>query len=564
MKLLIIRADGSAAIGTGHVMRMIALAQAWRRRGGGVIFCCAQVPKGLASTIVADEFELVRIDAEPGSEEDAAALISLANERGARAVACDNYHFDLAYQKAVSGSVDRFLMVADCGSDEGFACDFLLNQNLGISGSDYPALGGETELLAGSSYCLLREEFFQLRGKVGKDKDSEDASQRVLVTFGGADPNNATTSVIEALGRIGDVQGWEIKVVVGGANPHREEIESAAAAHSSCESLYGVSDMPSLIGWCDLAVSAAGSTVWELCFFGVPSALLSIADNQDGIVTAMGKSGAAIDLGRQADLDLTSLADQVSALLGDAERRAEMSSKAQRLVDGAGADRIAAALDGSLRITVATAGEGWVKEMLDGFVGRLEASGHQVKVVHEAKDIGHGDVAMFLSFWSLVSPKVLARNAHNLVVHASELPEGKGWSPMTWQILEGKSRIPLSLFEAQESVDSGQIYFCEPIEFEGHELLPELRAELMAKSYELCERFVAEYPGIVSRGIEQSGEETFYKRRGPADSELQPDASLVSQFDLLRTVDNDSYPAFFEHRGQRYTLRIEKANEQSE
>ena len=349
-----------------------------------------------------------------------------------------------------------------------------------------------------------------------------------------------------------------------GSEPHREDIEAASAGHASVELCHDVTDMPALMEWCDIAISAGGSTVWEFCFFGVPVLLVSIAENQNGIVREMGRSGAGIDLGLEEHLDLGNMVERLADLLENDSRREAMSECARRLVDAAGADRAAAALDGRLRLAIATADGGWVKDMLEAFVGRLEAAGHDVSIVHEADSIPEGDVAFFLSFWSLVPAATLKRNTHNLVVHASDLPRGKGWSPMTWQVLEGANEIPVTLFEAQPAVDSGDIYYTQPIRFEGHELLPELRVALMEKSYALCERFVADYPLIASRGREQEGEESFYPRRGPDDSRIDPGESIASQFELLRTVDNESYPAFFEYRGQRYKLAIEKANDDAE
>ena len=89
----------------------------------------------------------------------------------------------------------------------------------------------------------------------------------------------------------------------------------------------------------------------------------------------------------------------------------------------------------------------------------------------------------------------------------------------------------------------------------------ELRKVQAETSIEMCLRFVEEYPDIVVSGIEQSGESTYYPRRGPEDSRLDIDKSLREQFNMLRVVDNDRYPAFFETAGERYFLKIEKAGQ---
>ena len=145
---------------------------------------------------------------------------------------------------------------------------------------------------------------------------------------------------------------------------------------------------------------------------------------------------------------------------------------------------------------------------------------------------------------------------HTLVVHESDLPQGKGWSPLTWQILEGKSHIPVTLFEAAERVDSGPIYAQRWLEFKGHELLDELRYGQAAATRELCRWFVDNYPESAAEACEQSGEESIYPRRRPADSALDANQTFAEQFNLLRVVDNQRYPAFFDWCDRRYELTI--------
>jgi methionyl-tRNA formyltransferase len=148
-------------------------------------------------------------------------------------------------------------------------------------------------------------------------------------------------------------------------------------------------------------------------------------------------------------------------------------------------------------------------------------------------------------------------NANNLVVHESNLPQGKGWSPVTWQILEGKSEIPVTLFEAQEDLDSGVIYGVEYILLEGHELINEIRAIQAAATFSLLDKFIENYPN--NQGKAQVGQSSFYPKRGPKDSELAIDLSLKEQFNLLRVCDNERYPAYIVIDGVKYYLKIEKA-----
>lgn len=186
-------------------------------------------------------------------------------------------------------------------------------------------------------------------------------------------------------------------------------------------------------------------------------------------------------------------------------------------------------------------------------------AGHRVLWVHDKHELRPGDFCFYLSCGQIVHTNILSQFRHNLVVHESELPSGKGWSPLTWQILEGKNRIPVTLFEAAEKVDSGVIYAQEWMEFEGHELIDELRKTQANATLKLCKRFVENYSQILDEAREQDGEESFYPRRLEAGSELDPMQSIEAQFDLLRVVDNQQYTAFFENLGHRYYLKIEKA-----
>lgn len=214
-----------------------------------------------------------------------------------------------------------------------------------------------------------------------------------------------------------------------------------------------------------------------------------------------------------------------------------------------------------MKIQIVVTESSWLNRYIESLLDRLEALGHSVFLLHDVHQVAAGDLAFYLSCSQLVPQAILDKNSHNLVVHASFLPEGRGWSPWTWQILEGRNEIPMTLFEAQESVDSGQIYLQKVMKFEGHELIDELRDAVAAMTVELCEEFVRDYDAVVANARQQEGEPTYYKRRGPQDSKLDPEASIVSQFNLLRVVDNEVFPAFFEHKGHKYIIKIQKADD---
>jgi methionyl-tRNA formyltransferase len=165
------------------------------------------------------------------------------------------------------------------------------------------------------------------------------------------------------------------------------------------------------------------------------------------------------------------------------------------------------------------------------------------------------EIVFILSYHRIIPAEVLAQNRHNLVVHASDLPSGKGWAPTFWQILEGKDEIVFTLFEAGSGVDDGNWYLKETLHLDGFELHDEIRHKQAEATLGVCRSFIEQYPNVEAK--EQSGEESFYAKRSPKDGELDIDRSIKEQFDLLRICSNEEYPAWFEVDGRRYVLKIE-------
>jgi methionyl-tRNA formyltransferase len=214
-----------------------------------------------------------------------------------------------------------------------------------------------------------------------------------------------------------------------------------------------------------------------------------------------------------------------------------------------------------MKITVATdIPNHWVLPYCEKLISNLLIQNHDAVLVTEHQNICRGDICFFLGCGQIAKPATLAKNHYNLVVHESALPAGRGWSPLTWQILEGKNQIPIALLEATNGmVDSGDIYLQDLMTFEGHELLEELRVVQGNKTIELAERFVNEYSSLAKQS--QAGIPTFYSRRSKLDSELDVNMPLTQLFNQLRVADNDRYPAYFYLHGKKYILTIRKENE---
>ncbi|MBU0981264.1 methionyl-tRNA formyltransferase [Patescibacteria group bacterium] len=166
------------------------------------------------------------------------------------------------------------------------------------------------------------------------------------------------------------------------------------------------------------------------------------------------------------------------------------------------------------------------------------------------------DTLFILSYFRVIPPANLTKRKHNLVVHESALPSGRGWSPLFWQVIEGKREIPIVLFEATSEPDAGDIYLKDIIKLEGHELHDEIRALQAEKTLALCLRYLHEYDKIKPHS--QEGAATYYEKRTPMHSKLDPIKTIKEQFNLIRTVDNENYPAYFELEGHKYILKISK------
>lgn len=173
------------------------------------------------------------------------------------------------------------------------------------------------------------------------------------------------------------------------------------------------------------------------------------------------------------------------------------------------------------------------------------------------------DVLFMLGCTNIVSEEKIRQHGLCLLVHESNLPYGKGFSPVQWQILEGKNEITASLLRASSKVDSGEIVDQVLMKFEGSELLPQIRSIQAEATKKLISKFLGRYPKYRLRKQKNVGE-FFFRKRVRSDDELDLQLSLSEQFNHLRIVDNDRYPAFFIKDGVKYYLKISQCFDEGE
>lgn len=349
---LIIRADADTQIGSGHLMRCLALAQAWQDRGGQVTFITACDSEELWTRLKREGFGLVPVDRPHPDPSDWETTSKVLKEQPSAWVVLDGYHFDPSYHLKIKDAGHPLLVIDDTAHLDRYHADIILNQNLHAQQLTYPC-EPHTQLLLGTKYVLLRREFLAWQDW---QREIPQVARKVLVTMGGGDPDNVTLKVIQALDEL-DVDGLEAAVVVGPSNPHLRGLETAArASRHSVRLVRNAVNMPELMAWADLAVSAAGSTCWELVFMGVPTLLVWVAANQRRVADSLAGAGAAIGLGPATELVMDELARKLMRFVGDPRERALVVRRGHALVDGGGATRAANALRG-IRIELRPAQE---------------------------------------------------------------------------------------------------------------------------------------------------------------------------------------------------------------
>jgi UDP-2,4-diacetamido-2,4,6-trideoxy-beta-L-altropyranose hydrolase len=339
---LLIRADASIAIGTGHVMRCLALAQAWQDAGGRVIFAAVEMTEAMRQRLLSEGCEFTWLSGDAGGDIDARNLIVTALESRAAWIVVDGYRFDAEYQRKLKREGLKVLFLDDYGHGRQYSADLVLNQNLGASENLYRDREPYTKLLLGTQYCILRREF---RGRCEWQRAIPSTSQKILVTVGGTDPGNVTLQVIHALEGV-TLDWMDIVVVLGGSNPHHVSIQQAALlSRHSVRIVRDVVNMAEWMAWADLAISGAGSTCWEICALGLPSLLLCVAENQKMTAERLAQQGAARLLDMRSAVTAPVIVGAIEELACSAALRDQICRTARELVDCNGACRVVSAMN---------------------------------------------------------------------------------------------------------------------------------------------------------------------------------------------------------------------------
>jgi UDP-2,4-diacetamido-2,4,6-trideoxy-beta-L-altropyranose hydrolase len=351
MARVAIRADSSSAIGGGHAMRCLALAEELRVLGAEVAFTARAGAGALNALVRARDFRVHELTSDTSNATRDAVETAAALDGAVDWLAVDHYELDHAWERALRPKAAKILAIDDLGREHD--CDLLLDQNTPDAGAarytnKVPA---GCQLLLGPRYALLQREFLRERRRL---RDRDGAVERVLVCFGASDASNQTAKAVRALAqpRFGEL---EVEVVAGRSNRHAGELEALCAALPKGVFRLHADDMAQLIAAADIGVGAAGSMTWERACLGLPTVSIVCAENQKAPADTGARSGATIDLGWKDDVTEDAIARALDALRGDPEKLRRMSHAGMALVDAEGARRVAETMLGFVLTTATTA-----------------------------------------------------------------------------------------------------------------------------------------------------------------------------------------------------------------
>ncbi len=325
-------------------MRCLALAQAWQDEGYRIVYALAPCSAGVAGVVErlrAEKVEIVHLACRPNSAEDALATVQAARSCGADWIVLDGYHFDAHYQATIKNSGLNLLALDDFGALDHYAADIIVNQDPIADERLYARRDPHTRLLLGTAYTFLRREF---RQRTRPQRDVPALARRLLLTFGGSDPDRLTEMALAEMEFVA-VDGLETVVLIGPGNSRGDALEAAGQGRSNLRLLRpAVSptapDIFDWMAWCDLAVTAAGGTLWELAYCRIPSIALLVSEGQAPAMDVLHKRGACLSLGLGRQLARGQLAKAISGLCRDAPRRAALGTNLAAMVDGHGAQRV--------------------------------------------------------------------------------------------------------------------------------------------------------------------------------------------------------------------------------
>lgn len=330
-----IRADANKDIGSGHVMRCLSVATALKKQGRQVCFILADESAVLLLQERQLDYQILHT-VYYSMEDELERLTKMLAEQKPELLLIDSYFATEHYLRTVGQYVKTVCM--DDIPRFAYPVDGMINYNIYGDGISYEEAG---RLMLGVSYAPLREQFR------GRDYHVRPEVKDVLITTGGSDKYDLTGKILEEVLSRPETATFCYHVVVGAFNSYFEQLQQLAETHSNIKLYRNVKDMASLMQQADIAITAGGSTMYELCAVGVPILCFSFVDNQELIVETF-RQKEVVHYGgnylKEKASFVKNVAFALTELAASKKLRQQYSEKERRLVDGNGADRIAASL----------------------------------------------------------------------------------------------------------------------------------------------------------------------------------------------------------------------------
>jgi len=350
---VLIRADASPTIGSGHIARCLTLARVLRQQGSHVAFACRRLPGHRLDALSAEGFETFTLPERYRDEDPLQAIESmlpwqfdidalgqlLDGQAEFDWIIVDHYGLDHHWQTAARRWAHRIAAVDDLATRR-YSVDLLLNQNLsGLSENYAPLLPAGCRTLLGPRYAMLREEFDCAAIEI------KPTARRVLVNFGGFDAAMQTHHAMLALADFNELQ---VDFVAGADNPAWAQMQTLAETRPNWRLHSFVSDFYQRMTEADLFIGAGGGTSWERAALGLPTICIAVSNNQQANGEVMAAAGAHVFLGAREQVSVEQLRDAVGFVANNFYLRQGLAERSRQLVDGRGAERVAAALAGAV------------------------------------------------------------------------------------------------------------------------------------------------------------------------------------------------------------------------
>lgn len=336
---VLVRADAGPGIGNGHVMRCLAAAEAVERAEGRAEFAISRAGAETLRALRDAGVSVHEIDAEPGTTADSEATARLAVSTAADWVLSDGYALDEIWRGPVRETGVGMAVIDDGLGASVAGADVVVDHNPYASPADVEGADVAADVLVGSRYTLIRDKV-----RTAVSVPAGGGGLRILVSMGAADPAGLTTPLVEGIAARSDGT-HRVTAVIGPDVVDPAGLLERLGRLPGVEVIGSAADMGRLLGAADLAIVGAGVTVWEAMSLGVPPLVVAVADNQRRVAEYVGSTGAGVDLGT-ADAAVEAL-DEVLVSLQSAPVGLEVMREAcRRVIDGAGADRLARRLSG--------------------------------------------------------------------------------------------------------------------------------------------------------------------------------------------------------------------------